>query len=98
VFGPRETGGRAAQTRQIKAWVRTVLGGEDDVSVVVAELRCSEPGCPPLGTMVAVLGDRERIEVKIHAALADVTFEAVRDGLRRAHPTHVPPSEEIDVD
>src|ERR1700741_3660775 len=41
---------------EFQAWVRRVLNLEDDAVVMISELRCSEPGCPPLETVIAVLG------------------------------------------
>ncbi|WP_256725946.1 hypothetical protein [Streptomyces sp. IMTB 2501] len=41
--------------RELKEAVRTLLGLDDDTAVVVRQLACTEPGCPPLETVVAVL-------------------------------------------
>ncbi|MFF4762954.1 hypothetical protein [Streptomyces sp. NPDC001292] len=35
--------------------MRALLGLDDDTAVMVRELACTEPGCPPLETVVAVL-------------------------------------------
>jgi hypothetical protein len=72
--------GRApGRTTEIKAWAAEALGLTDDVAVMVTELRCTEPGCPPLETVVAVLGgDRPARQYKIHKPLADVTREDVQ--------------------
>ncbi|MFF7602637.1 hypothetical protein [Streptomyces mirabilis] len=39
----------------MKETVRTLLGLDDDTAVIIRELACTEPGCPPLETVVAVL-------------------------------------------
>ena len=36
---------------EIKEWAAEVFRLGADVSVMVAELRCTEPGCPPLETV-----------------------------------------------
>jgi hypothetical protein len=73
---PGRTPGRTAE---IKAWAAESLGLGDDVAVMVTELRCTEPGCPPLETVVAVLGaSGPARQYKIHKPLADVTREDVR--------------------
>lgn len=41
-----------AAIRQIKAWTRERFSLSDDVSVMVAEVACGMPGCPPLETIV----------------------------------------------
>jgi hypothetical protein len=78
LFSPRP--GRApGRTTEIKAWTTEALGLTDDVAVMVTELRCTEPGCPPLETIVAVLGgDGPTRQYKIHKRLDDVTREDVR--------------------
>ncbi len=64
---------------EIKRWARVAFAlGEDDL-VMVTELRCTEPGCPPLETVIALLtaGDSTR-QHKIHKPMADVSEEDVR--------------------
>ncbi|MGV9564119.1 hypothetical protein [Streptomyces sp. NPDC003480] len=49
--------------RELKETVRALLGLDGDTAVVVRQLACTEPGCPPLETVVAVLpmeGDAQR--------------------------------------
>lgn len=38
--------------RQIKAWTRERFALSDDVPVMVSEVACGLPGCPPLETIV----------------------------------------------
>ena len=67
------------RTTEIKAWATETLGLADDVAVMVTELRCTEPGCPPLETVVAILGESGPTrQYKIHKPLADVTREDLR--------------------
>jgi hypothetical protein len=77
LFGPRP-GRTPGRTTEIKAWTTEALGLTDDVAVMVAELRCTEPGCPPFETVVAVMdGNGPTRQYKIHKPLADVTREDV---------------------
>jgi hypothetical protein len=77
----RSFGRKPAQTdklRAIKEWTREALGLPPDTSVLVSELTCKEEGCPPLETIIAVLkGPQQRIERKVHVAVADLTRELV---------------------
>ncbi|WP_454856921.1 hypothetical protein [Rhizobium binxianense] len=41
-----------AAVRQIKAWTRERFALSDDVPVMVSEVACGLPGCPPLETIV----------------------------------------------
>ena len=38
--------------RQVKAWTRERFGLDDDATIMVAEIACGLPGCPPLETIV----------------------------------------------
>jgi len=83
LFGPKPEHSRA-RTTQIKAWAVEALGLSDDIAVMVTELRCTEPGCPPLETVIAVLSQSvQPRQYKIHKALAEVTHADIRTlGLR----------------
>ncbi|MFF7754144.1 hypothetical protein ACFZCP_34020 [Streptomyces sp. NPDC007971] len=35
--------------------MRALLGLDDDTAVLIRQLACTEPGCPPLETVVVVL-------------------------------------------
>jgi len=66
------------RTRAIKHWVRESLKLSEDFSVLVTELQCTEPGCPPLETVIALLGPAGRnTQVKIHRSLQEITKEEV---------------------
>jgi len=63
-----------AQLAAIKRWVVAALALPDDVTVMVTELRCSEPGCPPLETVIAVLRPGIPPEQrKLHKATSAIT-------------------------
>ncbi len=71
-------------TSRIKEWVRREFGLDASVPLLVSELTCSKPGCPPLETSIAILeSDREPEEFKVHKALADVTLADVAEMAER---------------
>lgn len=82
---PRVDGARA----RIRGWVAELGLDRDDAVVMIQELRCDEPGCPPVETVIAVLalgpGAQTR---KIHRAAADVTREDVARAFGR-EPSHM---------
>jgi nitrate reductase delta subunit len=51
--GPRD--GSAAD--QVQAWTRERFALAGDATVVVAEVACSLPGCPPVETVVVFWGE-----------------------------------------
>ncbi len=77
LFG-RRSPGLPAHTVAVKAWITDALRLPPDVSIMVTELQCHEPGCPPIETVIALLspGAPTR-QYKLHCALADVTRDDV---------------------
>jgi hypothetical protein len=73
-FFSGQTSPDPAMAGRIKEWVRRSFNLPSDAVVMVSELRCSEPGCPPLETVVAILnGPGNRQQAKLHLPLAEVT-------------------------
>jgi hypothetical protein len=70
---------RSGAIRALKAAARLLFEATEDDAILVSELRCSEPGCPPIETAVALLrkGSEPR-QVKIHKPVVEVTVEDLR--------------------
>jgi hypothetical protein len=86
MFGQPPDERRTAAIRSLKARARALFeAGADDV-IVVSELACSEPGCPPIETVVALLraGQPPR-QVKLHQPAVEVTDEDLCGAIGRAH-------------
>lgn len=63
---------------EIKAWAAEVFRLGANTSVMVTELRCTEPGCPPLETVIAILdAPGQPRQITIHKAVCEVTFADV---------------------
>jgi hypothetical protein len=85
----RRPGHSPDRTAEIKVWAAESLGLSHDVAVLVTELHCTEPGCPPLETIVAILGaNGPARQYKIHKSLADLTREDVQAVLDPAGPAN----------
>lgn len=83
-LGPRRD---PADTARVKALVVDLVGAED-ITVLVTELECSEPGCPPVETVIALLSAESNVQYKIHKPVADVDLDDVRSVLSGADPDH----------
>jgi hypothetical protein len=85
LFGSRAQADPAAVSR-IKQWVAAAYALADDVTLMVTELRCTEPGCPPLETVIAVLRPGQPpFQHKLHKAVIDV-IESDIAGLAQSAP------------
>ncbi|MGF1578582.1 MAG: hypothetical protein ACFCD0_04390 [Gemmataceae bacterium] len=66
------------RTKTIRNWVSTSLGLDEDVTVMITELECTEEGCPPLETVIAILDNPGNPkQFKIHKPISEVTQEDV---------------------
>jgi len=66
-----------AAVGRVKGFVTELWGLGEDETVMVAELRCSEPGCPPVETSISALGESGTRQRKVHKPVAEVTREDV---------------------
>jgi hypothetical protein len=68
----------SSNAAKIKRWVSALCDVGEDATVMVTELRCSEPGCPPLETVIAILSDGGNRQYKLHKPIAEVVGADVR--------------------
>src|SRR5215470_8929595 len=70
----RNSPAHAEALERVRAWTRERFKLADDVPVLVAEIACGLPGCPPLETVVAfwTAGDR-RHQFKVFKPVEEVS-------------------------
>jgi hypothetical protein len=78
LFASRRPLGTSPYTARIKRWVRELFALSDEATVMVTELRCSESGCPPLETMIAILNESGNRQYKLHKSIEEVMEDDVR--------------------
>jgi hypothetical protein len=72
LFGGRRSIDRD-QSDRIKIWARETWTLSGEATVMVTELECREPGCPPIETVIAVLeGPGKTRQYKIHKSAAEI--------------------------
>lgn len=68
------------QADRIKAWARAVFHLNDETTVMVTELECREPGCPPIETVIALLkGPGNTQQYKIHKIANEVGLSDIEE-------------------
>lgn len=73
----------AAAIGRVREWVDAALPNHDAVVVMVTELACHEPGCPPVETVIALLGGSGSRTWKIPRSAADLAAADVAAALAR---------------
>jgi hypothetical protein len=65
---------------RVRAWAEEAFGVDPEIGwVMVSEVRCEEPGCPPVETVIAVMdGGSAPRRHAVHAPVAEVTAADVR--------------------
>ncbi len=76
LFQPRP---RVDEARaRIRGWVAELGLDRDDGVVMIQELRCAEPDCPPVETVIALLANGDAGQTrKLPKAASDVTRDDV---------------------
>lgn len=64
--------------RQVKTWVAEALHTDEETTLLVTEMRCTTPDCPPIRTVIALMMAEQPIrQYKIHKPLAAITPEDI---------------------
>ena len=68
---------RAAAHERLRAWTRERFTLADDEAVMVSEIACSVPGCPPVETHIVFWTQAGRHHFKIFKPLAEAAADDV---------------------
>ena len=75
------------ESSRIRAMVRTEFALADHAVVVVNELECSEPGCPPIHTAIFVFWPQSVEHYKLQRPMAEVDASDIQAlALTRCQP------------
>jgi nitrate reductase delta subunit len=77
MFGSSRKSPERLQTLdQVKAWTRGRFGLPQEATILVAEIACALPGCPPLETVVVFwMADGKQRRFKIFKPVEEVVCE-----------------------
>jgi len=68
----------ADHTKRVKELVRTAWNVNDDIVIMVSELRCHEDGCPDLETVIALMAeDADPKTIKINKPIAELDLAVI---------------------
>ena len=60
------------QLVQVKSWVCQAFDLSEDIAVMITQLQCTEEGCPPIETVIAIMETPGKPrQYKIHKPLAE---------------------------
>ena len=65
----------AAALERVRGWTRARFDLPEETTVLVAEVACAVPGCPPLETVIAFWSDERRHHFKVFKPVAEVACD-----------------------
>ena len=68
----RKTPEQLSVLDRVKEWTRERFQLPADAAILVSEIACTNPGCPPLETVVAFWTDGERRQFKLFKPVGEV--------------------------
>ncbi|MGE0036396.1 MAG: hypothetical protein AB7S93_12235 [Xanthobacteraceae bacterium] len=68
----RKSPERSASLDCVREWVRGRFALPEESAILVAEVTCAVPGCPPIETVIAFWSDERRYHLKIFKPVAEV--------------------------
>jgi hypothetical protein len=64
-----------AALEQVRAWTRVRFRLDDSAAILVSEVACALPGCPPLETVVAFWEGETRYQFKLFKRADEVVYD-----------------------
>jgi len=71
----RKTPEHVVALDRVREWVRARFKLEADTAILVAEVACAVPGCPPLETVIAFWSSGRRHHFKVFKPVAEIANE-----------------------
>ena len=71
----RNPAGHAAAADRVRGWTRERFGLPEEAVIMVAQLSCAVPGCPPLETVVAFWTENSRHHFKVFKPVEQVVAD-----------------------
>ena len=69
----KKTPEHTAALDRVRDWVRARFALGEDTAILVAEVACAVPGCPPIETVIAFWAEEKRHHFKVFKPVAEVS-------------------------
>lgn len=60
---------------RVRGWTRERFRLDDDDAILVAQVACAVPGCPPIETVIAFWSEERRHHFKVFKPVAEVVLD-----------------------
>lgn len=72
-FAKQSQKASSEKMKQIKQWIYQALQIDDEISISLSQLQCTEPGCPPIETVINVMTNPVQ-QYKIHKSITEIEY------------------------
>jgi len=76
LFSRQSTKADPSKIQAIKTWTYETLAISPDIPISISQLSCSEPGCPPVETVISIMKIPTET-YKIHKAVGEIEFDDI---------------------
>lgn len=75
-FGKKSQKANSQEIQQVKQWIYQALQLDEEISISLSQLQCTEPGCPPIETVINVMTNPVQ-QYKIHKSIGEIEYSDV---------------------
>jgi hypothetical protein len=70
------------QAQRVKDWMYQVLEIDEEIPISLSQLQCTEPGCPPIETVIAVMKNPVE-QYKLHKSIAEIQYTDIAELIKK---------------
>lgn len=75
-FGKKSQKANSQEIKQVKEWIYQAFQLDEEVSISLSQLECTEPGCPPIETVINLMTNPVQ-QYKIHKSIAEIDYSDI---------------------
>ncbi|MDR9404440.1 MAG: hypothetical protein RI580_13475, partial [Halothece sp. Uz-M2-17] len=76
LFSRQQNKANPAQVKAIKTWIYEILAISQEIPISISQLRCTEPGCSPIETVISVMKTPTET-YKIHKSVGEIEYDDI---------------------
>ena len=75
-FGKKSQKANSQEIKQVKEWIYQAFQLDEEISISLSQLQCTEPGCPPIETVINLMTNPVQ-QYKIHKSIAEIEYSDI---------------------
>ena len=75
-FGKKSQKANSQEIKQVKEWIYQAFQLDEEISISLSQLQCTEPGCAPIETVINLMTNPVQ-QYKIHKSIAEIEYSDI---------------------